>query len=48
MSKNDMNFSPLIDALVDQMRVLGAASAEVSADIPDLRVRVTVKVKEMS
>lgn len=48
MSKNDMNFKPLVDALVDEMMVFGAASAELSADIPDLRVRVTVKVKEMS
>ena len=48
MSKNDMNFAPLIDALAEQMRVFGAASAELSVDIPTLGVRVTVKVKEMS
>lgn len=48
MSKNGMNFTALVDALVDEMRAFGAASAELSADILELGVRVTVKVKEIT
>lgn len=48
MNNSDINPKPLIDALIDQMRYFGAASAELSADIPTLGVRFTVKVKEVN
>lgn len=48
MSKNGTDFTALVDALADEMRTFGAASAELSADILKLGVRVTVKVEEMN